>query len=86
MDSRQQSSLSRRDFFSRTRDGLLGGALTQLLCNDFFGGAEALAQVALHRSSASCNSSASTWWQSEPEPDAEPEPLPEVKRPRRDYD
>ena len=47
MDSRQQSSLSRRDFFSRTRDGLLGGALTQLLCNDFFGGAEALAQVAL---------------------------------------
>ncbi|HJO53246.1 MAG TPA: DUF1501 domain-containing protein, partial [Verrucomicrobiota bacterium] len=47
MDSRQQSSLSRRDFFSRTRDGLLGGALTQLLCNDFFSGTKALAQTPL---------------------------------------
>ena len=45
MDTRQQFSLSRRDFFSRTQDGLLGGALTQLLCNDFFGGTEALAQA-----------------------------------------
>ncbi len=29
---------SRRDFFARTSDGLLGAALAHLLCNDFFGG------------------------------------------------
>lgn len=34
---------SRRDFFARTSDGLLGAALTQLLCQDFFGGTSALA-------------------------------------------
>jgi len=34
---------SRRDFFARTSDGLLGAALTQLLCHDFFGGTSALA-------------------------------------------
>jgi hypothetical protein len=30
---------SRRDFFARTSDGLLGAALAQLLCRDYFGGA-----------------------------------------------
>ena len=34
---------SRRDFFARTSDGLLGAALTQLLCHYFFGGTSALA-------------------------------------------
>ena len=34
---------SRRDFFARTSDGLLGAALTHLLCGDFFGGTSALA-------------------------------------------
>ena len=34
---------SRRDFFARTADGLLGAALTQLLCLDFFGGTTVLA-------------------------------------------
>ena len=33
---------TRRDFFARTSDGLLGAALTHLLCNDFFGGTSAL--------------------------------------------
>ena len=33
---------SRRDFFSRTSSGLLGAALTQLLCDDYFGGTSAL--------------------------------------------
>ena len=33
---------TRRDFFARTSDGLLGAALTQLLCHDFFGGTSAL--------------------------------------------
>jgi len=32
----------RRDFFARTCDGVLGAALTQLLCQDFFGGTSAL--------------------------------------------
>ena len=32
---------TRRDFFARTSDGLLGAALTQLLCHDFFGGTSA---------------------------------------------
>ena len=34
---------SRRDFFARTSDGLLGAALTHLLCDDYFGGTSALA-------------------------------------------
>ena len=34
---------NRRDFFARTSDGLLGAALTHLLCDDFFGGSSALA-------------------------------------------
>jgi hypothetical protein len=38
-----EPTLTRRDFFARTSDGLLGAALTQLLCDDFFGGAAALA-------------------------------------------
>lgn len=33
---------TRRDFFARTSDGLLGAALTGLLCDDFFGGQSAL--------------------------------------------
>ncbi|MEO1978911.1 MAG: DUF1501 domain-containing protein, partial [Fuerstiella sp.] len=33
---------TRRDFFARTSDGLLGAALTQLMCGDFFGGTAAL--------------------------------------------
>ena len=32
-----QTPVSRRDFFSRTRDGVFGAALTSLLCQDFFG-------------------------------------------------
>ena len=45
-----QPSMSRRDFFARTQHGLLGGALTQLLCADFFGGTQALAgaEPAIH--------------------------------------
>jgi len=34
---------SRRDFFARTSDGVLGAALTHLLSQDFFGGASAVA-------------------------------------------
>ncbi len=34
---------SRRDFFARTSDGLLGAALAQLLCRDFFGDPSTLA-------------------------------------------
>ncbi len=37
---------TRRDFFARTSDGLLGAALTHLLCQDFFGGNGALAAEA----------------------------------------
>src|SRR6056297_402847 len=37
------NSYHRRDFFARTSDGLLGAALTQLLCEDFFGGTSVLA-------------------------------------------
>ena len=33
---------TRRDFFARTSDGLLGAALTQLLCHEYFGGTSAL--------------------------------------------
>jgi len=35
---------SRRDFFARTSDGVLGAALTHLFCSDFFGGASVLAE------------------------------------------
>jgi len=35
-------SSSRRDFFARTSDGLLGAALAQLLCHDFFAASTAL--------------------------------------------
>lgn len=36
------SNHTRRDFFARTSDGLLGAALTQLLCEDYFGNTSAL--------------------------------------------
>jgi hypothetical protein len=39
----QSQHTNRRDFFARTSDGLLGAALTHLLCHDFFGGTSALA-------------------------------------------
>ncbi len=39
---------TRRDFFSRTSDGLLGAALTHLFCQDFFGGQSALAKEKEH--------------------------------------
>ncbi|MCP4172604.1 MAG: DUF1501 domain-containing protein [Fuerstiella sp.] len=46
MSNAEQNNLvsrnTRRDFFARTSDGLLGAALTQLMCGDFFGGTEAL--------------------------------------------
>lgn len=35
--------LTRRDLFARTSEGVFGAALTQLLCDDFFGGSSALA-------------------------------------------
>jgi hypothetical protein len=34
---------TRRDFFARTSDGILGAAMTHMLCHDFFGGTSALA-------------------------------------------
>jgi hypothetical protein len=37
---------TRRDLFARTRDGLLGAALTELFCGDFFGGTAVLAAQA----------------------------------------
>ena len=43
MNDSQAQQNSRRDFFSRCGDGLLGAALTQLLCDDFFGGVSAIA-------------------------------------------
>jgi len=43
MNNSQPQLNSRRDFFARTSDGLLGAALTQLLCTDLFGGTSALA-------------------------------------------
>ena len=39
---------TRRDFFARTSDGLLGAALTHLLCQDYFGGTAALADEPDH--------------------------------------
>jgi hypothetical protein len=38
------SKNTRRDFFARTSDGLLGAALTHLMCGDFFGGTSAIAK------------------------------------------
>ena len=43
MKDRPTSQIPRRDFFARTRDGLLGAALTKLLCDDYFGGTSAFA-------------------------------------------
>ena len=37
---------TRRDFFARTSDGLLGAALTYLLCEDFFESSTAFAEEA----------------------------------------
>jgi hypothetical protein len=42
------NEFSRRDFFARTSDGLLGAALVHLLCEDFFGGSSALADDSEH--------------------------------------
>ncbi len=47
MTNLQRTRTSRRDFFARTSDGLLGAALTQLLCQDFFGDTSALADDAI---------------------------------------
>lgn len=44
--SHEVTQLPRRDFFSRTSDGVLGAAMTYLLCQDFFGGSSALAEEA----------------------------------------
>ncbi len=44
MNDRPPNQSTRRDFFARTCDGLLGAALTHVLCHDFFGGASALAE------------------------------------------
>ncbi len=41
--SQPSRTTSRRDFFARVSDGLLGATLTQLLCEDFFGGTSAFA-------------------------------------------
>ena len=38
-----QRLTSRRDFFARTSDGLLGAALAQMLCADYFGDSAAMA-------------------------------------------
>jgi len=43
MNDRPIQQNARRDFFARTCDGLLGAALTHMLCCDFFGGTSALA-------------------------------------------
>jgi Protein of unknown function (DUF1501) len=43
---------NRRDFFARTSDGLLGAALTQLLCNDLFGGTSALSEDSIPHDAA----------------------------------
>ncbi len=42
MNPDSEQSASRRDFFARTSDGVMGAALTHLLCGDFFGGTAAL--------------------------------------------
>ena len=39
---------TRRDFFARTSDGLLGAALTQLLCHDDFGHSVVEHPVSVH--------------------------------------
>lgn len=45
MSDSNQARNSRRDFFARTSDGILGAALAHLFCGDFFGGTRALADV-----------------------------------------
>jgi hypothetical protein len=44
MNYLQSQPRTRRDFFARTCDGLLGLALTHLLCDDFYSGHAALAE------------------------------------------
>ena len=48
MAAQSTTRTDRRDFFARTSDGLLGAALTQLLCTDLFGGTSALAAEESH--------------------------------------
>ncbi len=43
MSDHRPHRASRRDFFGRVSDGLLGASLAELLCGDFFGGTSALA-------------------------------------------
>jgi len=43
MSAQPPTQIPRRDFFARMSDGLLGGALAHLFCQDFFGGSQALA-------------------------------------------
>ena len=42
MNESQPHQHTRRDFFARAGDGLMGAALAQLMCEDFFGGISAL--------------------------------------------
>ncbi len=46
MNDHQSKRNTRRDFFARTGDGLLGAALAHLLCHEFFGGTSSLAEEA----------------------------------------
>jgi hypothetical protein len=56
MNSSHSHRNSRRDFFSRAGDGLLGAALAQLMCDDFFGGTQALAaETESHQTPAGMN-------------------------------
>ena len=52
MNRRQPHQPTRRDFFARTSDGLLGAALASIFCNDFFGGTSALAEESLRQNSS----------------------------------
>ena len=47
----QPQQLARRDFFSQTGIGVFGAALAHLFCQDFFGGAKALAEDSHQESS-----------------------------------
>ena len=44
MNSQPEHPHSRRDFFARTSDGIMGAALTHLLSQDYFGGRSAFAE------------------------------------------
>ncbi len=55
MSHPRQTVRSRRDFFANARDGLLGAALTQLFCDDFFGGKSSLAEDALTEAAPAFN-------------------------------